>query len=77
MTLKHARTIAHTLDMTIRHLDGEYRVAPRVGARSCWVASYGVMTADRAEKLAYYTNDLDDAVATARQMAREWADALD
>lgn len=52
-TLRQARQIVKDLGMTLRVIDGEeYRVA---------------YVPDR-EASAYYTNDLDDAVGTARAM---------
>lgn len=58
MTQSEARRILRDLGWTLRCSDGEYRVAPR-GA---------------SEDRAYYTNDLDDAIGTARaENARQQA----
>lgn len=52
MTLRDAKAILRTYHMTLRHKDGEYRVNFAGGS----------------EATAYYTNDLDDAFATAKSM---------
>ena len=52
-TLKQAKEILKDTCMSIRKLDGEYRVNFR----------------DGFESTAYYTNDLNDAVGTALNMA--------
>lgn len=62
LTLKQAKEICGNLGMTLRKTDGEYRVTYRVTA-SDW------KTREQAEEYAYYTNDLSDAVATARLMS--------
>ena len=54
MTLEQAKTEAMDYGMTLVHRGGEYRVNFRGGT----------------EATAYYTNDRDDAVATAKAMRR-------
>lgn len=64
MKLAQARAELMLLGMTIRHNDGEYRVAFKVANR----------TPDallEAEASAYYTGDLLDAVGTGRMMYYE------
>ena len=56
MTLQEAKSIARHLGLTLRHVrSGDYRVNFR----------------DGNETTAYYTNDLEDAVNTAVEMARK------
>ncbi len=58
MTLARARMILRALGLVIRREnDGEYRINFQGGD----------------EATAYYTNDLDDAVGTGRDMARRGA----
>jgi len=57
MVLARARMILRALGIVIRREDGEFRVNFRGGD----------------EATAYYTNDLDDAVGTGRDMARRGA----
>ncbi len=52
-TLKAAREALRAIGWRITHDDGEYRVCPNGGH----------------DGLAYYTNDLSDAVGTARHEA--------
>lgn len=54
MTLTQARDALRLRGITLRHTDGEYRVNFKNGD----------------EATAYYTNDLDDAVATGLAMAQ-------
>lgn len=63
MTDKQLFAEVRRLGLSIRKdvgLGGEYRIAPRVDHRE--------ITRERAEREAYYTNDKDDALATARRM---------
>jgi hypothetical protein len=56
MTLQEAKSIARHLGLTVRQVrSGDYRVNFR----------------DGNETTAYYTNDLEDAVSTAVEMARK------
>ena len=56
MTLQEAKSIARHLGLTLRHVrSGDYRVNFR----------------DGNDTTAYYTNDLEDAVNTAVEMARK------
>jgi hypothetical protein len=56
MTLQEAKSIARHLGLTLRQVrSGDYRVNFREGN----------------ETTAYYTNDLEDAVSTAVEMARK------
>ncbi len=57
LTIADARKICLVLGLTLRHDNGEYRVNFKGGI----------------EATAYYTNDLADAVDTARKMAEEKA----
>lgn len=50
--------------MSVRHDNGEYRV------------TFSGLPTDRAEALAHYTTDADDAVATARHMASKAGETL-
>lgn len=60
MTLKNAKAMLRALGYTLSHRDGEFRVAPMDG------------TPDSREARAYYTDDLDDAIATVRcELARK------
>lgn len=54
MSLQNAKAAARTLGFTLSKRDGEYRLAPVNG------------TPDQKEAQAHYTNDLDDALGTAR-----------
>jgi hypothetical protein len=56
MTLQQAKTTARVLGFVLRHDShtGEYRLSPDHGTR------------EEREAEAYYTTDLDDALATAR-----------
>lgn len=65
MTLKEARARCATHRMSLNHCAGEYRVAPD----TTWVRSKRWRDA-----VAYYTTDLDDAVATAALMGRDLKD---
>jgi hypothetical protein len=56
MTVKQTLDAIHALGLTATHTDGEYRVAYR---------------GKRAESLAYFSEDADDALATATVMAVE------
>lgn len=56
MTINAAKQIVQSMGCTLRKTDGEFRVNFK-GA---------------AEDTAYYTNDLFDAVETARLMGGEW-----
>jgi hypothetical protein len=55
MTLQEAKSVARHLGLTLRQVRGDYRVNFR----------------DGNETTAYYTNDLEDAVNTAVEMARK------
>jgi hypothetical protein len=55
--LKDAVKVCSAMGASLRKRDGEYRVAPKVG---------GKFTKQRAEEMAYFTNDLGDAVNTCR-----------
>ena len=55
MTLTQARDALRIRGVTLRHQDGEYRENLKGGA----------------EATAYYTRDLDDAVATGLAMVRQ------
>jgi hypothetical protein len=66
-TLAQARATLAPLNMTIRHADGEYRVAFKVLHNS-------PAAREDAEASAYYTDDIDDAVSTACAMRRYAAD---
>jgi len=57
MTVAEARKAIQALGLTLRYLGGEYRVDFRYSHRQ--------------HDTAYYTNDLEDAVGTARLMAAE------
>ena len=57
MTLAQARTLAASMGYTIRKSAGEYAVIPRTGSR------------EQREDRTYYTDDLQDALDTARDMA--------
>ncbi len=52
MTLKQATERARSWGVTLRKIDGEYRVAPK----------------GEGADFAYFTNDLDDAIRTAATM---------
>ena len=54
MTIKQAKEELKALDMTLRKRDGEYRVNFREGN----------------EDSSYYTDDINDAVATAKHMRK-------
>jgi hypothetical protein len=54
MNLRQTKALVATLGFTLSKRDGEYRLAPRG------------LPPDQTEAPAYYTNDLDDALATAR-----------
>jgi hypothetical protein len=56
MTIKGAIRMASDLGITIKRVDGEFIVKPR-GER------------DANDAVTYYTDDIDDALATARMMA--------
>lgn len=49
--------------MSLRKLDGEYRIAPSA-------YTFPQFTAEQREDMAYYTDDRDDAAATAADMGR-------
>lgn len=53
MTIKQAKATARALGFKLTHEDGEFRVCP-IGGH---------------EGQAYYTDDLDDAIGTARWMS--------
>ncbi len=57
MILFTAKAIVRELGFSLTRKDGEYRLAPSTG------------TPAQKEARAYYTDDLDDAVGTARQEA--------
>jgi hypothetical protein len=64
MTLVQAKATLRALGFTLSHRDGEYRVAPIDG------------TPAQKEARANYTDDLDDAIGTARhEAARAMRDA--
>jgi hypothetical protein len=64
MTQAQAKAILRSLGFTMSVCDGEFRVAPMEG------------TTSQKEARACYTDDLDDAVGTARQeVARAMRDA--
>lgn len=50
MTVKEATTTLKTLGFTLRYVEGDYRVCPK----------------GESEDVAYYTDDLNDAVWTAK-----------
>jgi hypothetical protein len=54
MTIKNAKAMLRALGYTLSHRDGEFRAAPMDG------------TPETREARAYYTDDLDDAIATVR-----------
>lgn len=54
MTLRDAKLTVATLGLTLRKREGEYRVTVRTTDH------------ELAERMAYYTNDINDAVATAQ-----------
>lgn len=54
MTIKNAKNMLRALGYSLSHRDGEFRAAPLDG------------TNDTREARAYYTDDLDDAIATVR-----------
>lgn len=60
MKLKEAVKACSAMGASLRKRDGEYRVAPKVGAK---------FSKQRAEEMAYFTNDLKDAVSTCRYAA--------
>lgn len=59
MTLAQAKAACKAVGMSLRKRDGEYRVTLRN------------VDPQLAERIAYYTNDISDAVATAVAMSRE------
>lgn len=73
MTQKDAFKQVRTLGLVIHQtFDAEYRVAPQLRESSV-SADRNVQTVAQ-ERKAYYTNDLDDAVGTARAMAKQMAE---
>ena len=61
LTFREAKQRCGNSQMRLQRTDfGEYRVTPFIYAPQ----------SDEAENLAYYTNDLEDAMITASQMAR-------
>lgn len=62
MNLKQAKEVLRPLGLSINRKWGEYRVAPLIAPD---------MPPKRAEAIAYYTNDLDDAVSTGIHIASE------
>jgi hypothetical protein len=67
MKLAQAKAELAKINMTIKHADGEYRVAYKVQPNT-------KEAREAAEASAYYTGDIWDAVLTAKEM-RKWADA--
>lgn len=70
MTIKHARGILASLNMVLRIGYGEFEVRfkelpPAKGNTTVFRISRGYVGAS------YFTNDLDDAVQTAKAMAEE------
>ncbi len=70
MTVKHARGILASLNMVLRIGFGEYEVRfkelpPAKGNNTVFKISRGYVGTS------YFTNDLEDAVATAKLMAAE------
>lgn len=65
MTITQARTALSHFGMTIRRTSGEFRVAPRVVVGTAIDRHF-------AERVSYYTNDLQDAVVTAKLMAHNF-----
>lgn len=68
ISLKQARLELFPFGMIISKRDGEFRVSFRIrhdGGKP-------EMTNARQEKLAYYTQDIDDAVSTGKVMARDY-----
>lgn len=64
-TVKATLAAIRALGLSATHTDGEYRVAPRVDV--CAGATLAARR-DRQENAAYYTNDGEDAVGTAKAM---------
>ena len=62
MTFEHARNEIRNLGLNIsrKNSAGEYRITKHDAKRPEW-----------SENIAYYTDDLDDAISTAKAMARE------
>lgn len=58
--------------MTARRTDGEWRVTYTAAAITEREGVTGKARDERAESLACYTNDADDALATAAAMSRAW-----
>jgi len=63
LTQKQLFAAVRALGLSIRCADGEYRIAHKLG-------HYRDALLARQESDAYYTNDRDDALATARAMAQ-------
>ncbi|VVT11682.1 conserved hypothetical protein [Sphingomonas aurantiaca] len=69
-TRKAIKALPH---MTVTRNDGEWRVTvlfQSVAARN--PAKSDRWCREKQEKLAYYTNDADDALGTARDMSKRW-----
>ena len=62
MTFEHARNEIRNLGLNISRKNSadEYRITKHDAKRPEW-----------SEAIAYYTDDLDDAISTAKAMARE------
>lgn len=75
MTIKHAKGILASLNMVLRVGYGEYEVRfkelpPAKGNTTVFRISRGYVGSS------YFTNDLDDAVQTAKLMAAEQSKAI-
>ena len=62
-TLAEAKAQAQSLGMTLSKRDGEYRIAPSS-------AKWG-LSPQRVEAMAYYTDDIFDALASAQSMQQQ------
>lgn len=73
MSVKTTLAAIKALGMSARHVDGEYRVSmPIATLGQCWPSYSRALLVEAAENGAYYTNDADDAIGTAKAMLAAW-----
>lgn len=72
MTIHETCQTIRRLGLNATHGDGEYRVTYLIAYLATKATGSRIELIALAERLAYYTNDADDAIATAKHMKESY-----